>query len=104
MHCEDQILLLGSQHGFQKIDEAKECFSLFGVKWGSAACSHPLNRIRAKVLASTYTEAAATGLNLFSDLPPVIQRTAAKTWGQLFCFAFFSLCTYPCKQQSGKEL
>lgn len=80
MHYDSQIFLLGSQHVFQKVDEPKGYFSLLEViKWGSTACSHPLNSIRAKVLASTYTEPGATGLNLFSDLPPVIQAPAANT-------------------------
>ena len=105
MHYESQILLLGSQCGFQKVDEPKGYFSLLEViKWEPAVCSQPLNCICAKVLlASTYTEADATGLNLFSDLPPVTQTNAAKTWGQLFCFVLFPFVPTPASNSQEKR-
>lgn len=93
LHYESWILLLGSQHGFQKVDKPKGYFFLLEIiKGESTACSHSLNCTHAKVLlSSTYTEAGATGLNLPSDLSPVIQTTAAKTWGQLFLLCCFPL-------------
>jgi len=96
MHYESQILLRCSQYGFQKVEEPKGHFSFLAViKWGSSSCCHPLKHVSAKVLlASTYTEASATGLKPFSDLPPAIQTTAAKTWGQVFCFVLFCFPLY----------
>lgn len=105
LHYESQILLLGSQHGFQKVDKPKGYFSLLEViKWGSTACSHSLNCIHAKVLlSSTYTEAGATGLNLPGDLSPVIQTTAAKIRGQFFCYVLFPFVPIPASNSQEKR-
>lgn len=96
---------LNSAAGFTaRISESRQTQRVFLPPWshqvGSTACSHSVNCIHTKVLlSSTYTETGATGLNLPSDLSPVIQKTAAKTWGQLFCWCVVSLCIYPCCKQ-----
>lgn len=90
---------------FRKYTTLKGIFHSFKSSSEDPQHAPTLNCIYAKVLlSSTYTEAGATGLNLPRDLPPVIQTTAAKTWGQLFCwYIFFPFVSIPASSSHEKR-